>query len=166
MVSFTVRAITPKQKFGNKGWLDAIAQTQRQTTVPRLKALFKKTVFGWANKPDFGWAQRRDADSMSITMYPEGPYADIWELVNAGSPRHDIPKNGTTWMSFRPGYRAATRPGSLMSNRAYRSGKYTTTYQVDHPGFEARDFLKQIADEYENPYMNEIQDAINKVAKG
>lgn len=165
MVSISIRVTTPKQKFGNKGWLDEIARTQRQTAVPRLKKLFQQTVFGWTNKPDFGWVQHRTADSISITMYPQGQYADKWELVNAGAPRHRIPKSGFTFMKFRPGYRAATTPGSLMSRRAYRSGKYQTHYVVNHPGFEARDFISQIAEEYNNPFMGDMQEAISSIAR-
>lgn len=166
MVSISITVTLPERRFGNKGWLNDIAKTQRQTTVPRLKKLFQKTVFGWSNKPDFGWSQQRTADTISITMYPTGQYADKWNLVNAGSPRHRIPKSGTTYMRFRPGYRAATTPGSLVSRRAYRSGKYETHFVIaDHPGFEARDFISQIAEEYNNPFMGEMQEVFNSVAK-
>jgi hypothetical protein len=165
MVSISITVTTPERKFGNKGWLDEIARTQRQTAVPRLKKLFQKTVFGWSEKPDFGWVQQRTADTISITMYPQGQAANIWNLVNAGSPRHRIPKSGTTFMKFRPGYRAATTPGSLMSRRAYRSGKYETHFVVSHPGFEPRDFISQIASEYENPFMGDMQEAISSVAR-
>ena len=165
MVSISIKVTTPERKFGNKGWLDSIARDQRQTTVPRLKKLFQQTVYGWSNKPEFGWVQRRTSDTISITMYPQGQYADKWELVNAGSPRHRIPKSGFTYMRFRPGYRAATTPGSLMSRRAYRSGKYETHFVVNHPGFAPRDFIGQISEEYNNPFMVEMQEAINLVAK-
>lgn len=164
MVSIRVEVLLPKGKFATKGWLDEIARVQRRTSVPRLRKLFQKTVFGWSKKPDFGWAQRRSADAMSITMYPQGIYADKWELVNAGSPPHTIrPKKG--FLRFRPGYRSATTPGQLQSRRAYRSGKYIGVRKVDHPGFEARKFDELIAQEYENPYMNEMQDAINNTAR-
>lgn len=165
MVSFSVKVSLPEKPFTTKKWLDEVARTQRQTSVPRLKALFQKTVFGWSKKPDFGWSQTRTANEMSITMYPQGEAADIWQLVNAGSPPHSImPKRGG-FLSFRPGYRSATKPGSLQSGRAYRSGKYVGAGRVEHPGFEARDFIELIAQEYENPYVGDIQDAIDRVAK-
>jgi hypothetical protein len=160
MVSISIKVTTPTRKFGNKGWLDEIAREQRQGTARRLKELFRRTVYGWSNQPDFGWSQQRTSDTISITMYPQGQYADKWELVNAGAPRHRIPRSGTTYMRFRPGYRAATTPGSLMSRRAYRSGKYETHFVVNHPGFEARDFLGQIVEEYENSFVGEMQGAI------
>lgn len=165
MVSITVSVVLPKTKFATKKWLDEIARTQRQTSVPRLKKLFQKTVFGWSNKPSFGWVQRRSADEMSITMYPSGQYADIWTLVNLGSPAHTIMPRKRGFLRFRPGYRSATTPGTLQSRRAYRSGAFIGARQVNHPGFEARDFTKLIAEEFRDPYMGDMQDSLNKVAR-
>lgn len=161
----TVKVTLPGKKFANRKWFDEMARTQRQTSVPRLRKLFEKTVFGWSKKPGFGWSQRRTFDEMSITMYPTGQYADIWNLVSSGSPAHVIKPRKGGLLSFRPGYRAATRPGSLMSSRAYRSGKTVAAKIVNHPGFEARNFPELIAEEYRNPYVNDMQDALNRVAK-
>ncbi len=164
MPSIKVSVILPKKPFATKKWLDEIARVQRQTSVPRLKKLFQKTVFGWSRKPDFGWAQQRSSDSMSIAMYPSGQHADKWELVNAGAPAHFIkPKRG--FLRFRPGYRSATTPGQLQSRRAYRSGAYVGSRGVNHPGFAARKFDELIAQEYENPFIGDMQDALDSVAK-
>lgn len=165
MVSFSVKVDLPKQPFATKKWLDEIARVQRQTSVPRLKKLFQQTVFGWSNKPDFGWAQKRTSSEMSITMYPQGPYADIWNLVSSGSPPHTINPRQGGFLRFKPGYRPATRPESLQSRRAYRSGSIVGARKVSHPGFEPRNFPELIAREYENPYIGDIQGAINNVAK-
>jgi len=167
MVSIRIKVELPQSGvFQKKKWLDEIARTQRQTSVPRLKKLFQKTVFGWGKKPDFGWAQMRSHDAISITMYPVGQHADLWELINAGSPAHIIvPKSNRGFLRFRPGYRAATTPGTLQSRRAYRSGQFVGARIVHHPGFEARKFTELIAEEYQNPYLNEMQDAINRAAR-
>lgn len=165
MPSIRISVILPKKPFATQKWLDEIARVQRQTSVPRLKKLFNQTVFGWSHKPDFGWAQQRSSDAMSITMYPSGQYADKWELVNAGSPAHRIPRSGTVYMRFRGGYRSATTPGQLQSRRAYRSGKYETRFVINHKGFAPRKFDELIAQEYENPFIGDMQDALDKVAK-
>lgn len=165
MVSITLKVSLPTRQFAKKKWLDEMARVQRQTSVPRLKKLFQKTVFGWSKKPNFTWVQHRTSGQMSIEMGPSGPNAETWKLVNAGSPAHTIlPKRGSI-LSFRPGYRSATRPGQLMGRRAYRSGKLQGARKVNHPGFEARDFITQIVHEYENPFMNDMQDALNTVAR-
>lgn len=166
MVSISLKVTIPDTKFAKKKWADEISRTQRQTSVPRLKKLFQKTVFGWSKKPDFGWSQTRTGDEISLTMYPTGEHAGIWNLVNAGSPRHPIPARRGGLLSFRPGYRAATKPGSIQSQRAYRSGKTVGAKIIpDHPGFPARDFITLISQEYNNPFLDDMQDAINKVAK-
>lgn len=154
----------PKKDLTKKKWLDAIASKQRAQTLPILRKLFQKTVFGWSQKPDFSWTQIKSSDVVSLSMFPSGPSADKWKLLNAGSPAHDIrPRN--KYLAFRPGYRAATRAGSLQSSRAYRSGKSILTNIVHHPGFEARKFTELIVEEFANQYTRDMQDAINEVAR-
>lgn len=165
MVSIKLKVELPKGKFATRKWVEEIAKVQRQTSVPRLRRLFQKTVFGWSTKPTFGWAQTRTADSMTLIMYPQGAGADIWEMINEGTKPHVIRPGKRKFLSFRPGYRASTTPGTLQSRRSYRSGKYIAASLINHPGIEARRFTEVIAEEYNNPYMNEMQDAINNVAK-
>lgn len=163
MVSIKLKVDLPKTKWANKGWQEEISKLQRQTSIPRLRKLFQQTVYGWSTKPTFGWTQRRTADEISITMYPQGERADVWEMLNEGTPAHSItPRRG--FLQFRPGYRAATTPGSIQSRRAYRSGKPVYARRVAHPGIEARRFTESIAEAYNNPFMNEMQSAINNVA--
>lgn len=164
--SLSVTVTLPGKTFANKKWFDEMAKDQRNTTVPQLRKLFDKTVFGWSakNKPTFGWNQTRSADEMTITMYPQGN-PDIWNLVNAGSPPHPIPARPGGLLRFRPGYLAATTPGSIQSRRAYRSGQYVVSKLVHHPGFPPRDFVKLIAEEYRARFTDDMQNAINVVAK-
>lgn len=159
-----INVTLPKVEYARKAWLDAIATTQRQKALPELRKLFKKTVYGWSEKPGFGWSQTKTASEISLRVYPTGPVADTWNLVNEGSPPHRIPKSGTTYMRFRTGYRAATKPGTLQSGRKYRSGRYRVAYTVNHPGFPARKFTELIAEEYANNFAMEMQEAVNKVA--
>lgn len=164
--SISVKVSLPKDGvYRNKRWLDKISSRQRVHVVPQMRALFAKTVFGWSDKPHFGWTQTKSQDEIGITMYPEGPAANTWNLVSQGSPPHKIlPKNGG-FLRFRTGYRAATRPGSIMSQRAYRSGPHISTPAVNHPGFEARNFPELIVREYRREFEDEMQFAFNEAAK-
>lgn len=65
-------------------------------------------------------------------------------------------------MRFRPGYRASTSPGSLMSRRNYRSGAFITRFVVNHPGFTAREFDVLIANEYGPVFPDDVHDAIKE----
>lgn len=165
MVSITLKVTLPERPFAKKKWLQAIASAQRKTSIPKLKKLFRSSVFGWSRKPDFGWTQTRGSNRVAIYMYPSGPNAETWKLVSAGSPAHRIPLSGGTFMSYRPGYRAATRPGQLMGRRAYRSGKPRGAMFINHKGFEARNFPELIAEEFRPQFTDDMQNAINIVAR-
>lgn len=160
-----IKVTLPKTKFASKKWLESIASKQRAQSLPRLRALFRQTVFGWSEKPDFGWAQEKTSDAITLRVFPTGPASDIWNLLNAGSPPHDIRPKSKGFLAFRPGYRAATRPGSLQSRRAYRSGKYRYARFVSHPGFEARRFTTLIVEEFADKYGMEMQEAVTEVAR-
>jgi hypothetical protein len=166
-MSFSVKISVslPKKDLTKKKWLDAIASKQRAQSLPILRELFRKTVFGWSQKPDFSWSQAKTADAITLTIYPSGPGADKWTLVNQGSPAHDIYGKNQFLMSFKPGYRAATRPGSLQSSRAYRSGKTRQAQHIHHPGFVARNFTGLIVEAYASRYTSDMQAAITEVAR-
>ena len=162
--SVTVNMIMPKHKFSDKPWKKAV-QDELKKTGKDLKGLFDKTVYGWSNKPRFVASYLNLNNSYFVTVTPEGEYAEQWNLVSSGSGPHIIKPKQAPILSFRPGYRSATRPGTLMSRRAYRSGKAVFSKKVNHPGFEARNFPEMIREEYEDKFVDNIQDAINEVAR-
>jgi hypothetical protein len=150
--------------FSRKKWGDKIASKQRAKSLPVLRALFKQTTYGWSDKPDFGWEQVRKGDEISITVFPSGQHADTWAILNAGSPAHTINARPGGVLAFRPGYKAATTPGSLKSGRKYRSGPLQFAKRVNHPGFPARNFVQLISEEFNKNYASDIQDAIFEAA--
>lgn len=164
MIEFNVTI--PRKKFASKKWIEAIRSKQRAKSLPMLRKLFRETVNGWSNKPTFAFAQTRTSDELSIRVFSSGQYGPIWDLVNEGSPPHSIdPKEPGGFLRFRPGYRAATRPGQLRSGRKHRSGKYISSKHVDHPGFAPRKFTELIAKEFSDKYYKDMQDAVLEVAR-
>ena len=157
----------PKKQFSTKKWMDKIASAQKQKGVQQLRKLFNQTVFGWSEKPRMGWAQIKTSDSITLKIYANGSKSDIWNLLNAGSPAHTItPKRVGGFLRFRPGYRAATSPGSIQSRRAYRSGPVLApVWKVSHPGFEARRFTELIAEAYATEFGMEMQKAVTEAAR-
>lgn len=166
-VQVSLKVTIPKKKFSDKKWITELARTQRLESVPVLRQMFKLTVFGWSTKPTFSYKQNISSNKVSISMYPTGNRAEIWQLLSAGSPRHDIPLSPKVkgFLKYKPGYRASTTPGTLLSRRAYRSGKETFRKQVSHPGFKARDFEKTIAREYNDLWYAEMQGSLNRTAR-
>jgi len=153
--------------FRNKKWKEEILRAMKYKSEPELKKLFNQTVFGWSTKPRAKFDHVWEGDRAVIDMYAAGEGADTWNLVSSGSPHHRIPpKNFGGLLWFRPGYKAATKPGQLQSGRAYRSGKYVNAFEIpDHPGFEARKFPELIEREFERKFINQMQDAFNKAAR-
>lgn len=160
--SISLKVTVPKRLFKDKGWVDEISSNLKNRTAPTLKKLFGQTTYGWSNHPSFRQTLTRRASSLSMAVYTED---SIYGLVNAGSPKHRIPKTGTILMSYKPGYRSATRPGTLMSRRAYRSGKQRAAMVINHPGFKPRKFDELVAKEYDPIFRKDVQDAINRVAR-
>jgi len=155
----------PKVEFAKKKWLDKIATAQRREAVQRLKKLFDQTAYGWSEKPKMGWAQTKSADSITLYVYPTGAGADVWNLLNEGSPPHDIfPKRQGGMLRFQPGYRPATTPGQLQSRRKYRSGKHIRAPRVSHPGFKPRRFTDLIAQQYALQFGMDMQEAVTEAA--
>lgn len=45
-----------------------------------------------------------------------------------------------------------------------RYGPYSAALSVDHRGFKAREFDQEIAEQYEDTFQNDMQDAVNRGA--
>lgn len=166
MVDISVTVTTPApDAFTKKGRKirEEMLKTMRSKTQREVKSLFQDTVFGWSKKPYFTAKFSGGASELSVSVTAGGDAADIYALVNAGSPPHTIvPKRNGYPLRFRPGYRPSTTPGQLRSRRAYRSGKEVIAKIVNHPGFEARDFPKTIKEEYTPTFEKDMQDAIER----
>lgn len=137
-----------------------IADTLQHKTAMDLKTEFRKTIFGWANKPSFRQKYTERSAYMSEQVYADGPNADQYSLVNFGANAHEIRPVNYPALRFRPGYRASTRPHFIGSRRNYRSGAYIFRRRVFHPGFEAREFDITIAEDYMDIFAHDVQNAI------
>jgi hypothetical protein len=160
-LSIRVNVTVPKIMFKDKKWVDNVADIMKDKAAPRLKELFRGTTYGWSEHPSFRQTLTRRAASLSMEVYTTDAN---YGLINAGSPPHPIPARQGGILRFRPGYRSATKAGSLISNRAYRSGPYVTAMSVAHPGFEPRRFDELVAKEYEPDFRRDVQEAINNAA--
>lgn len=167
MPRILVRAITPKRakvvdfaKF-EREITDAIIKEHK----PRVKKDFEGTVEGWENKPVFQTRLTIRTDRVTLLVWPSGDNANQYNLVSAGSPAHRIPGSGVKRMSFKAGYKSATRPGSLKSSAKVRSGPIVGAQVVNHPGFEGRDFYKQIAKKNQPAFRRDQENALRRAAR-
>lgn len=167
MPRILVRAITPKRakvvdfaKF-EREFIDSIKKEYK----PQIIKDFESTVEGWENKPAFTSRLVVKSDKIVMTVAPSGPNKNQYTLVSAGSPAHRIPGSGVKRMSFKPGYKSATRPGSIKSSAKVRSGPIVGAQVVNHPGFEGREFFKQIK-KLNNPrFRRDMENALKRAAR-
>lgn len=93
--------------------------------------------------------------------------ADIWIMVNEGTPEHDIaPKNAGGFLQFQTGYDAKTSPGVIGSVQGGKFGPTIRKRIVHHPGFAGRHFDKAIQKKWTPMFKRIMEDALrNAVAK-
>lgn len=154
----------PDELLNSQAVVNAIIQKQQTNTAPDVEHLFRQTVVGWNNAPTFGHAQHIQTDSIGMEIHSSGPNSSQYALVNAGSPPHPIPLPGTFarggFLRFQTGYTPSTRPRVLASRAFVRSGPFVARVRVNHPGFVAREFDQEIADEYRDTFRRDMQDAL------
>lgn len=135
----------------------AIERKMRAKTGPELQKEFKKTVVGWTNPPRFN-PHYHHVQKLSTEV---GTESDRYRWVNDGTPEHVITPKGGGRLRFQTGYRPATRPRVIGSQRPQRFGAMVSAFVVHHPGVEPRLFDEVIAVEYAETFVEDVQEAIN-----
>lgn len=165
MTGIRVTVTVPESIFRSQVLVDRIKSTMRQKTAPDLRNLFKKTTEGWEKKP--GWFQKFNFSYgyMATSVYAVGAAAGTYALVNAGAKPHTIRPSRSPFLRFQPGYRAATSPRILSSRAKTRYGNFISSQLVHHPGFEAREFDKTIAELYAPTFAEDMRKAVTFASK-
>lgn len=142
---------------------NAIVNKMQRKTAPDLKRMFGLTVNGWQDKPAFLQKFTNRTDFVSTQVWPgqNTKGGKTYRIVNEGSPAHRIRPRRAKLLRFQPGYRAGTRPRVLNSTSYSRFGNIVSARGVNHPGFEARDFDEEIAEQYGPTFAQDMQDAIH-----
>lgn len=161
-MKISVRMHVPSAIFDFPKVVGEIKDTMSNKTAPEVKTMFRRTVFGWSNKPSFRHRRDDHADQISVRIFSAGQYSAQYALVNAGASPHPIYPRRARFLRFRPGYRASTRPRVLDSQRAYRSGPYISRSFVNHPGFRAREFDREIAEQYTPTFRKDMMNAMKQ----
>lgn len=139
----------------------AIEHAQDRKTGPKMRALFKKTVEGWKNKPYFFQRKHITPRQIGIVAHSGRQNVDQYFLVNEGAAPHYIRPRRARRLRFQPGYRPSTRPHILSSRPMARFGDPVTASVVRHPGFEARKFDEAVAKAHAPDFRRDMQQAIH-----
>jgi len=153
----------PKEIINVRAVQQAIAKAQRDKTRPQITGLFRQTVDGWSNKPDWSSKQTITTSYISMKVWASGENADQYQIVNNGSPEHPIfPRNLGGFLVFQKGYRSSTRPRVLSSRPFSRFGVTVGARSIPlHPGFDPRAFDETVADAIIDDFRDDMQQAIN-----
>lgn len=134
-----------------------------------LVQAFYRRMIGWKEKPDIrGTFNRRaykgNLTGFSLTVSPSGRNKRLWVFVSGGTPPHIEPRGGVKLMVIRGGvhgYRPRTMPGDYYGGPGdYDDAGTFRARQINHPGIEARQFEKHIAETNTDDFVNRITAAV------
>lgn len=157
-INVKLRVFVPREVIHLSSVFTNIQHVMIQKTQQDLRRELQKTVRTWDNQPNWTLENYFGVQVLWVKVFT---YSTQYRLVNTGAKRHPIlPRNGKM-LRFRTGYKAKTSARLIGSVAGGKFGPYRSTPIVpDHPGFEAREFDKTIAEDYQETFQNDIQEAI------
>jgi hypothetical protein len=161
--------------------LSTIARRQLEADLdskvkPALIKSHQLIVANWKSNVGFAAKKYITADQIAVSIYPVGPDKKIWIWVDQGTSSHQIPAHGPVAakaMKFQAGgkYQAKTlaRPARTVGGGGKVSGG-TTVYATrvkayTHPGTDAREFSKTIAEDSQPDFIKTIENSFRIIAK-
>lgn len=138
-------AIIPnKRKLPNaKAFKDAVSKALGEV-AEEAKREYKKTIWGWRNKPTFHSVQVHSGHEWSVFVYPYGKNAQQYLYVDLGTRPHSITPKNAKQLVFLRGYKARTTPGVIASGYAKRFPPLWRVMEV-RQSIEPRHFSETIA---------------------
>lgn len=132
-----------------------------------LRKEHQDVVSDWEHKPDFGASTQFVQNSISVEIKVKGQHKKIWRYVDEGTRPHLIlPRTEGGRLKFRTGYSPRTLPvAQAHMGTGTASGPFVSVAQVNHPGTEAREFGKTIAEDYKPEFRRRIENAFRRAAR-
>lgn len=127
-----------------------------------MKKTFEGTTETWETDVKFTMRSKVTGFEASISVSTDNK---IYGYVNEGTEPHIIRPKRAMRLAFQTGYRAKTRPRSIVSGPGGSFGETAFAKVVHHPGTKAREFTKYVSVRYQDILPRAIQDAINRAAK-
>jgi hypothetical protein len=143
---------------------------------PALVKSHEAIVADWEHQPGFASRKYVRPDSIAVSVYPTGENADIWIWVDRGTKPHEIPERvpkAALALRFQAGgkYQPKTlaAPARTVSGGGRVTGGTTVFAQrakaFTHPGTEAREFTKVIAEDISPEFKRVVENAFRRVAR-
>lgn len=160
-----IRVFVPKEVFKSEDFQRNMLHTMVHKTIPDLRAEFSKTYSTWSSQgyPNFTAHYYAGVRVLWVKVFT---YSQKYRLVNAGAGPHVIRARKGRLLRFRVGYVKKTYPRILHSYIGGRYGAWIGSQMVNHPGFPAREFDQEIAEQYQDTFAQDVQDAITGAIPG
>lgn len=156
-IGVKIRVFVPREVIKLASVSKNIQHVMIQKTQQEFRRELQKTVRTWDNKPNWTLEHHFGVQVLWVKVFT---YSTQYRLVNAGAKPHIIRPRKAGMLRFRTGYKAKSRPHLIGSFAGGKFGDYISTNSVSHPGFEAREFDKTIAEEYQETFRDDVQEAI------
>lgn len=131
---------------------------------PALINSHKRIVANWEHKPNFQSRKFIRPAQIAVNIFPSGQNAKIWRFVDEGTKPHKIRAKNVPLLKFRTGYQPKTlaKPARTVPSGGKATGPYVSKAVVNHPGSEARNFTKKIAEDIKPSFKREIENAFRR----
>ena len=160
-IGVKLRVFVPKTVFNMPRVQQEIQHVMLTKTRMDLRRELWRGCRSWKHQPNWQMPHYFGVRVMWVKVFT---YSTQYRLVNAGTTKKDYPivPRRKNMLRFQTQFRPKTRPRLLGSFVGGKFGPYISTLAVIHPGFEAREFDKTVAEEYQKNFTNDIQRAINE----
>ena len=127
---------------------------------------FEIVTAEWKRKPSFNVVTFVSKSEMGYKVQAIGKNAEIWGYVDEGTKPHIIQPKGNYPLKFRGGYSARTAPVARFNvGNGEASGQWVSTYFVQHPGSEAREFSKTYITTNKLEFQHRMNNAIRRAIR-
>lgn len=137
----------------------------------QIEGAMEKRVANWKRKPNFKSDFNSLPTRLSLLVKPAGAGLKQWKIVSGGAKAHHIVSRKGKNLFIHGGvggYSPKTRPGNFYGGSGTYGGNsfyIKWPYFANHPGVQAREFEKHIAEEETPKIVNKIQAVIDRVAR-
>jgi len=164
MPTIAMRVMRSRRRFGNSRVAKRVLGDALDRIVkPHFVKRFEIVVGNWNNKPDFKAKKFITPNRIWVNVYPAGnkKSVQIYRWLTGGTRKnYRIPKSGTTFLSFRTGYKPKTKPkGKIGGPGIFTGPRVSFVGSVIHPGIEAREFEKTIKDDEKRWFSRTMENA-------
>ena len=151
--------------------LNSIVRKELEDAIDRKvkPALIKSheiIVAPWEHKPKFQSRKYIKPQFIAVNVFPTGDNAKIWRFVDEGTKPHIIKAKNAPRLIFQTGYVSKTlaKPARTVSGGGYTTGPIISKPVVNHPGNEAREFTKIIAEDIQPEFEKEMENAFRRAS--